>query len=427
MSLVRSAVAVAVVVSFSARAQDGGTWVLHAARAIAPKSGVVTAPAWVTVTGERLVAVSSQPPDAGPVRELGDCTVLPGLIDAHSHLLHVEKPGDDHSLVVEAVTSSDAERALRGARFARQMLEAGFTTVRDLGNSGRYADVALKRAVKKGWVVGPAMLVSGRALAPAGGQFVAVAPGHEGVVDQEYAIVSSPDTARAAVREAFAAGADLVKVIVDHGPGRMLSAAELNAIVAVAHENGRKVAAHVLTAKAADLAVAAGVDSLEHAYDLPDATLKEMAKKKIYLVPTDYPESFYEAFAPAGSEHDTVVAMFKKFHARSMERLTRARKAGVPIAFGSDGYTITELDHRGREAALVFRAYAEAGMPPLEVIRAATSNAAALLGLPDGSATLDKGSVADLVVVRGDPTRDVGALEAVELTVSRGRVVPRAY
>lgn len=237
------------------------------------------------------------------------------------------------------------------------MLHAGFTTVRDLGNSGRSGDVALKGAIQKGWVSGPSMLVSTRALAPPGGQFPHLAPPHLPLVDQEYVQIRSADDARSAVRQAiYEEGADLIKVIVDHGPGRTMTLEELRAVVDSAHERGKKVAAHVLTAKAAETAVTAGVDSCDHAYEVSDATLREMARKKIYLVPTDFPMAYYERFAPSGPRRDVVLASMKKFRAGSIDRLSRAKKFQVPIAAGSDAYVATESADRGKDAALIFRA-----------------------------------------------------------------------
>lgn len=399
--------------------------VLHAARALAPKTGVVVAPAWVVVEGDAIASVgTTAPPDAANVDELGDATILPGLVDAHTHLLHLETE-DPASMIAEVVTMTEADRALRGATFAKQMLASGFTAVRDLGNAGRVGDVALKRAIEKGWALGPTMFVSTRALAPPGGQFARLAPGYEPMIEQEYVTVKSPDDARAAVRQAFFDGADVIKLIVDHGPGRTMTLEEVRAAVEVAHAANKKVAAHVLAPKAADIAVEAGVDSLEHAYDITDATLSKMAQKKIALVPTDYPLDFYDRFAPKGPKRDVVLAAMKKLRASCIDRLARAKKNKVIIAAGSDAYVQTELEHRGKEASLIFGAYAEAGLTPLEIVQAATVNAAAVLGLPEKTGAMEKGSPADLVVVEGDPTKDVGALRNVKRVVKRGRVVPR--
>jgi len=403
-----------------------GRVVLHAGRVVTPASGSVLANAYVTVEGGRIARVATEPPEGGSdITELGDVTLVPGLIDAHTHLLHEEAAGDERAMIAEVVTMSEAERALRGVVYARDMLRAGFTTVRDLGNSGHGADVALKRAIARGWVEGPTMVVSGRALAPPGGQFERLTAEHLSLVEREYATVRGVDDARLLVAQAFYEGADCIKVIADSGPGRTVGDAELRAIVETAHRAGRKVAAHALTEASAAAAVSAGVDSIEHGYAITDATLVEMAKKKIFLVPTDYPESFYAAFAPAGPAHDAVLTSMKKFRAGSIDRLRRAQRFKVRIAAGSDAYVPTSSGNRGHDAALIFRAYAEAGMSPLDILRAATTNAAELLGLSPDAASMTAGGVADIVGLRGDPTKDADALQHVTFVMKAGRVVRR--
>lgn len=398
--------------------------VLRAARLVVPKSGAVTAPAFVTIEGDKITRVADSAPEGSPpVTDLGDVTLTPGLIDAHTHLLHEEAPGDDGAIVVEAASMSDADRALRGARFARQMLDAGFTSVRDLGNSGHGGDVAMKRAIAKGWIDGPTMIVSGRALAPPGGQFPHVLPEYYGLIDREYAVVKNVDEARALVTQTFYEGADCIKVIVDHGPGRLLGKAELETIVETAHRAGKKVAAHVLTEEASANAVAAGVDSVDHGYKIATATLTEMAKKKIFLVPTDYPLDFYGAFAPNGAGRDKVLEAMKKFREGQIERMKQARKLHVRIAAGSDAYSVTSRAHRGRDAALIFKAYAEAGMTPMEILQAATSEAADLLGLPPATTSMAAGGTADVVGWKGDPTQDVTALERAVIVVKAGKII----
>lgn len=407
-----------------ASADGGGSarQLFHAARAVAPESGQVTAPAWLLVDGARIVSLGTTRPagDAGIV-ELGEVTILPGFIDAHAHLLHVEQPNED-SIVNEAISLSDADRALRGAWLAGQVLRAGFTTVRDLGNSGQGGDVSLRRAVSAGWVVGPTIIASTRALAPPLGQFGRLAPAHHALAAQEYAIVRTPEEATAAVADALASGADCIKVIVDSGRGRELDQPTLEAIVARAHRAKVKVAAHCVQAEAAERAVAAGVDSIEHGYQLSDATLAAMAKRGIALVPTDYPASFYELFAPQrpAEARAKVIASFVEFRERSRARLKRAAANKVPIVYGSDTYVETPLGDRGREMALVFEAYAEAGLTPLDVLRSATSTAAKHLGLPGG--TLQAGAPADLVAVEGNPLEDVKALGRPRFVVKHGEL-----
>jgi imidazolonepropionase-like amidohydrolase len=395
--------------------------VLHASRAVLPESGKVITPAWLSIEGGRITGLTTtKPPGEGELIELEGATLVPGFIDAHAHLLHAESPRAD-ALVEEVVTLSEADRAFRATRFARQVLRAGFTTVRDLGNSGRGGDVALRRAIAAGWVEGPRVLASTRALAPPLGQFDRLAPAHAALASDEYAVIRTPEEATAAVVDALAQGADCIKVIVDVDRGRELVSDVLDAVVARAHAGGVKVAAHCVTAGAAARAVKAGVDSIEHGYALPDSTLAEMAKKGIALVPTDYPAAFYEGFV-SGPSAERQRAHFAAFRASSQDRLRRAVKLKVPIVFGSDAYVQTPLDDRGREMQLVFTAYAESGLTPLEVLRAVTSTAAKQLGVDGGG--LSAGGPADVVVLDGDPLQDVGALARVRAVFKQGQRVP---
>lgn len=390
--------------------------VLHAARALNPESGKVISPAWLSIQNGRIVSLSSTKPE-GEVTELGDVTLVPGFIDAHSHLLHVEAPNED-AMVGEAISLDETDRALRAVWLSKQVLRAGFTTVRDLGNSGRGGDVALKRAIAAGFFEGPRVITSTRALSSPVGQFYRLSARHLAVADQEYAIVRTPEEATAAVVNALAEGADCIKVIVDAGKGRELDVETLTAIVTRAHRAKVKVAAHTVTVEAAERAVAAGVDSIEHGYALNDATLAQMAKKNIALVPTDYPAAFYEAFVTSAADQDAARDRFTVFRASSKDRLQRAIKAKVPIVYGSDSYTTTPLGDRGREMQWVFDAYADAGMSSLEILRSMTSTAAKQLGIEGGS--FAAGEPADIVALEGDPTKDVKSLSRVKAVFKAG-------
>jgi len=228
------------------------------------------------------------------------------------------------------------------------------------------------------------------------------------LVHNEYVEITGADAARAAVREAVFEGAQVIKVIVDTGINT-LSVAELTAIVEEAHRAGLKVAAHAVSNAAVSEAIEARVDSIEHAYTAPDEILRRMAEKKIYLVPTDFPRD-----AGVISEEQVVAAA---------QRLARAVQLGVPIAAGSDIY----YDHpgmtRGEFAKLVFRAYADAGLTPARILRAATIDAARLLGVDREVGSLEVGKAADLLAVAGDPLTDIRALENVRMVMKEGRLV----
>lgn len=339
------------------------TTALRAARMLDVKTGAIIRNATVVVRGTRIAAAGAYiavPADA-TVLDLGDVTLLPGLIDSHTHLLqnYQGKFGsDDPNMVLTVAAMGTVRRALLGVAMGRQDLEAGITTVRDLGNSGLNGDVALRDAIHSGWVVGPRILASTRALAAAG-QFGGLAAEAQKLIDQEYVVI-------------------------------------------------------------------AGVNSIEHGYSIPDDALKTMHDKGIFLVPTDYPASFYvDALGGASTpeERQARLAAAQPFVAHSSERMMRAAKMGVRIAYGPDEYDDAPGKTRGQLSLLTLQAYQEAGMPPLEAIRAATLNAADLAGLGDVVGALDVGKFADIIAVDGDPLKDVKDLQRVRFVMKAGQIV----
>ena len=404
------------------------TLAVRAARLLDPKSGTIVQNAVVIVQGGNIRAAGAgvAVPSGARVIDLGDACLLPGLIDAHTHLLQNYEGrfgGDDPNMVLTVATMSAARRALLGAAMGREDLEAGITTVRDLGNSGWNGDVALRDAINAGWVVGPRILASTRALSAAGGQFGGLAPEAQSLVQQEYVAISGVEEARKAVRQAFYDGADLIKVIVNTGP-RVVSLDEMKVIVEEAKRVGKRVAAHAIGDLATRISADAGVNSIEHAYVVPDDVLKTMADKGIYLVATDYPaETYVDAFSDGLEERKVALERARAFESRSRERLQRAVKAGVKLAFGSDEYYNVHGRTRGQASLLTLEAYQADGLSPLEVIRTATVNAADLLGLASRIGTIEPGKSADLIAIDGDPLKDVRELAKVRFVMKNGRIV----
>jgi imidazolonepropionase-like amidohydrolase len=401
---------------------------VRAARMLDVKSGNVITDAVILIENGRITNAGSKLPipQGAEVLDLGKAMVLPGLIDSHTHLLmnyNDELGGDDANMILTVTQMSTAKRALLGAKMGLEDLEAGITVVRDLGNSGVSGDVALRDAIRSGWVVGPRVFASTRALSAAGGQFGNVSADTQKIVEQEYVAISGVDDARRAVRQAFYDGADLIKVIVNTGP-RVVSLEEMKVIVEEAHRVGRKVSAHAIGDQATRISAEAGVDSIEHAYIVPDDVLKMMAEKKIFLVPTDFPAEYYLPPKLSPEEKQQWLEGVKGFTKGSRSRLARAVKAGVRIAAGSDSYYAKPGMTRGQTSLLIFRAYSEAGMTPLEIIRAATINGADLLaGERALFGTIEKGKFADLIAVAGDPLKDITELEHVRFVMKGGKVI----
>jgi len=372
----------------------------------------------VLIEGEKIKAVGQDvaiPPDA-QVIDLRRATVLPGLIDAHTHLLL--QPYDyDTQLLKESV----AYRAIQAAVAARTMLEAGFTSVRDVETEGAgYADVALKTAINKGLVPGPRLQCATRALSSTGSYpLLGYAP--EVPVPSGVQVADGVEGVRFAVREQIKYGADLIKFYADSrrwSPTRTPSEAklnytqeEMNAIVDEARRLGRPVAAHAYLPAAAQAAIRAGVISIEHGLFLDDETFKLMAAKGVYWCPTLY--AYYSTLEE--NPQDTIYQKLIRDHREVFQRALRAR---VKIAFGSDAGAFPH-GKAYRELELM----AEYGMAPMNVIQSATSVAAELLGWQDRLGTIEPGKLADVVAVAGDPLIDIHVFRKVPFVMKGGQVV----
>lgn len=416
-----------------ARSQSPKVTAIRAARMIDVKSGNVINNAVILIEEGRVrqAGAGLAIPAGAEVVDLGGMTVLPGLIDCHTHLLQNYNGalgGDDPNMILTVTQLGNVKRALLGAKMGLEALEAGITVVRDLGNSGLNGDVALRDAIRSGWVTGPRLFASTRAISAAGGQFGSVSAETQKIIEQEYVVISNVEEARRAVRQAFYDGADLIKVIVNTGP-RVVSLEEMKAIVEEAHRVNRKVAAHAIGNVATRIAAEAGVDSIEHAYTVPDDVLQMMAQKKIYLVPTDGPlETYVDIFVKPGNPSPEQLKQstegIRSFIQGSRDRLRRAVRMGVPVAAGSDMYYMMPGKTRGTASLMMFRAYSEAGMTPLQIIQSATINAADLLaGDRALFGSLEAGKFADIIAVEGDPLKDITVLERVRFVMKGGRVI----
>lgn len=358
--------------------------------------------------------------------DLSDKFVLPGLIDCHVHLTNQWDEGTRLRLVQD----SNSLVALRATKFARITLEAGFTTVRDLGARHAETIFALRDGINQGLIVGPRIVASGHPIAVTGGHgdftngYRQDVWGDQGEAD---GIADGPDSCMKAVRNQIKFGADCIKLTATGG---VLSASaaglrqhftqeELNAIVTAAHMMSRKVAAHAHGVDGIKAALAAGVDSIEHGTYLDDDAIKLFKGHNAYFVPTMLAAETVTTNAEKPGFYLKVVAdKARMVGARIKDAVAKAHKAGVKIAFGTDS-GVSDHGINAREFSLLVGA----GLSPTETLIAATTSAAELLGLSDQIGTIEKGKAADLIAVAGDPTVDVATLMDVKAVMRAGVVV----
>jgi imidazolonepropionase-like amidohydrolase len=378
----------------------------------------------ILIRGDRVAEVGQglTAPEGAMVVDLSRCSVIPGLIDAHTHLLLEQRNGEGLSEVAarDQGVQGDVYRALGGARRGRDYLEAGFTSVRDLGNSGQFLDLQLERGINDGLTPGPRVYGSGPGLAPAGGQLEPRPTDPHHLIAGEYRIINGADDARAAVRDAAARGADVIKMYPEATPQRTrLSVDEMSAIVGEAKRMGIPVAAHATSDAAIREAVEAGVTSIEHGYDISDETLRLMAAKGVWLVPTDPSLEMAMEFTRSWPQQPPREEIDRHLQS-GRDRLMRAHRLGVRIALGSDLY-FPYAPGRGAGSRGTMDGYVEAGLTPAQALQSATWEAGRLLG-DDGLGVLRARSWADLVAVDGDPTATLSPLRAPRLVMKGGRI-----
>lgn len=362
----------------------------------------------IKVRGNKIVAVGKNIaiPDSATVVDLSGYTVLPGLIDGHTHLMILEALTGNHSMADNLMFEGDALRVLRGAKRARSWLDNGFTTVRDLGDSGPFLDVALKRAIDEGTVVGPRMFVSGPIISSEGGQIAGLLKSKRHFIADEYTIVRNVDDAINAVREHITYGADLIKICANNSPNHTtLTIEEMRAIVKMAHRYNKKVTAHATYDLAIWEAVTAGVDAVEHAFEVSDSTLQLMAEKGVAMVPTDFSKSLFYKYLEIVDFHGDFDQAHQEYQASMRDRLQRAIKANVTILTGSDNFFNFEMP-QGEAAKHILRAYHEEGMKPLQILSSSTYLSAKFMNMENQIGVIKEGAFADIIAVRGDLEED---------------------
>ena len=395
---------------------------IRAGRLIDGQSAAPIPNVLILVEGEKIVSVTpgGSAPAGVEVIDLSKATVMPGFIDAHTHvLLQGDITAADYDKQI--LKQSIPYRAILAARNAQIALSHGFTTLRDLETEGAmYADVDVKNAIANGEITGPRMQVATRAMTPTG-MYGPLGYSWEIRIPQGVQYVDGPEECRKAVREQVMYGADLIKYYSDHGyfygPDGVLhshvnfSDEEAKAIVTEAHRIGKKVAAHAIGNDGIAAALRAGVDSIEHGDGLTAPQMEEMAQRGIYWVPTVVVGA-YVASGRGGN--------WPKMVETEKAAFQLALTKGVKIAFGTDA---GGFDWRDLNEAKEFEYYVNYGMTPMQAIRTATVTAAELLGWQDKAGTVEAGKWADLVAVSGDPLKDVTELERVKFVMKGGMVM----
>jgi imidazolonepropionase-like amidohydrolase len=355
----------------------------------------------ITEVGKKVVV-----PENAKIIDLSAYTVLPGLIDGHTHLMTLDNLNDDTPMADKLLFEGDALRVLRGSKRAKSWLENGFTTVRDLGDSGAFLDVALKRAINEGTVVGPRMFVSGPIIISEGGQVPGLVKSYREVISDEYTIVRSVDDAINAVRVHVNYGADIIKICANNSPNNTsLTIDEMKAIVKMAHRYDKKVTAHATNDLAVWEAVTAGVDGIEHGYQISDSTLTLMANKGVVLVPTDLSRPLFHKLYDIVDFKWNREKNLKRAKDRYQDRLQRAIKAGVTIVTGSDNYLDLEMP-QGEAAKNILVAYHEEGMKPLQILSSSTHLSAKFMNKENELGIIKEGAFADIIAVKGDIEND---------------------
>ena len=410
--------------------------VLKAARLFDGKSNALVRNAVVIVQGDKIVdAANNLPiPSGAQVIDLGDATLCPGFMDAHTHLT-ADFSGNYNEHRLQELDLNVSEHAIRATAFARATVEAGFTTVRDLGSrfvaSREFVDVALRNSINKGVIVGPRMLVATKGIGATGGHFDPTNGFRDFLFGREPdytdGIANGPDEIRKAVRFEVKNGADVIKAAVSGGVLSLadevdtpqLTSAEMAALVDESHRLRKKVAVHCHGDQAAREAIEAGVDSIEHGSFMKPETLTIMKKKGTFLTPTllasDWIMKKIDNYPPA------LQLKAKEATAARSEMFRNAVKMGIKISFGTDAAVYPHGQN-----AKEFKLMVDLGMTPIDALKSAMANDADLLGIGQKVGTLEKGKFADIIAMPGDPTSDITATERVSFVMKEGKIIRRS-
>jgi imidazolonepropionase-like amidohydrolase len=401
------------VLALSASAQ---VTAIRAGRVVDPATGTVANNQIILVEEQDIKAIGAdvQIPAGAKVIDLSKQTVMPGMMDAHTHLcMNLQHQRDAGRYYFTTLLDSNSMRSIQGTVNAKSMLEYGFTTIRDVGNEGNYACVEVRRAVDQELIPGPTMITAGRIIAPYGGQFH-LQQDKQDLATPEYAFADTRDEMRKAIRENIHYGALVIKIVVDD-QRYIYSVDDIKFMIDEAHDAGLKLAAHCWTQRGALRAAQAGVDSIEHAVRISDEALAIAKEKGIPIVPIPFTETDAVLSGDPGGNKETNANLF-------IDPVKRALKIGVTMVWGPDVIFSTREFPRGRVSIDTVDYWAEAGIPANIILQALTTNAAKLLGVDKQRGALKAGMRADIIAVADNPLEKITTVKNVTFVMRNGKV-----
>lgn len=392
---------------------------IRAGRIIDPETGKTSADQVILVEGTDIKAIGSgiAIPDGATVIDLSKFTLMPGMMDAHSHLcMNTQHKRDGGRYYFTTLLDSNAKRAIQGAVNAKSMLEYGFTSVRDVGNEGNYACVEVRRMIASGEIDGPTFITAGRIIAPYGGQF-GLQPDKQNLAEPEYFFADTRDEIKKAIRQNLHYGATVIKLVIDD-QRYIYSVDDIKSAIEEAHAAGVKLAAHAWTAAGALNAAKAGVDSIEHAVAITDEALAIAKKNNVVIVPIPFTERDAVLGGNPGGNKETNEKLF-------IDPVRRAHKAGVTMVWGPDVIYNTKEFPRGKVSIDTVDEWKMTGIPSLTILQALTINPARLLGIEKTRGWLKPGFRADIIAIKDSPLEKIETVKDVVFVMRNGKVYKR--